>query len=200
MNILQLLYRLRFLGLRRQLEWYPPFRFMRVRVLELADDWQIARLRLPLTAFSRNMGGSMFGGYQAALADPIAALACARRYPGYEVWTRAMSIDFVAEGSSDLELRFEFSLGLDTQIRDDLASRGRSTPCFEYGLYRADGVQCSRVLNTVAIRPRGYVSSREVSPGKASLRESKPYPLNKRRRRLIARGVILKLLYIPVAK
>lgn len=164
MNILQFLYRLRFLGLRRQLEWYPPFWLMRVRVLELVDDWQTVRLRLPLTACSRNMSGSMFGGYQAALADPIAALACAWRYPGHAVWTRAMSIDFMAEGSSDLELRFEFSLELDAQIREDLALRGRSTPCFEYGLYRADGVQCSRVMNTVAIRPRGYVSPRELKP------------------------------------
>ena len=31
---------------------------------------------------SRNPGGVMFGGYQAALADPIAALACARVFPG----------------------------------------------------------------------------------------------------------------------
>ena len=123
MNVLRILRSLRFLSPRQRLEWFPPFFLMRVKVLELADDWQIARLRLPLNAFSRNMGDSMFGGYQAALADPIAALACARRYPGHEVWTRAMHIDFVAEGTSDLELRFEFDPALDRQIREDVARR-----------------------------------------------------------------------------
>ena len=69
-----------------------------------------------------------------------------------------MYIDFVAEGNSDLELRFVFDPQVDQQIRDDLAARGRSTPRFEYGFYRQDGVLCSRVTNTVAIRPRGYVA------------------------------------------
>lgn len=158
MNVLRLLQRLRFLSPRQRIEWFPPFWLMRVKVLELADDWQMVRLRLPLNAFSRNMGDCMFGGYQASLADPIAALACARRFPGHEVWTRAMSVDFVAEGNSDLELRFVFDAAIEAQIRDDLALRGRSTPQFEYGLYRQDGVQCTRILNSVAIRPKGYAA------------------------------------------
>lgn len=158
MNALKILRSLRFLSPRQRLEWFPPFFLMRVKVLELADDWQTVRLRLPLNAFSRNMGDCMFGGYQASLADPIAALACARRYPGHEVWTRAMSIDFVAEGNSDLELRFEFDSLTDEKIREQLAARGRSTPQFEYGFYRQDGVLCSRITNTVAIRPKGYAA------------------------------------------
>jgi len=129
----------------------------------LTDDWQTVRLHLPLNAFSRNMSNSMFGGYQASLADPIAALACAHRYPGYEVWTRAMHIDFVAEGNSDLELRFEFDAAIDQNICDDLAVRGRSTPTFEYGFYRQDGVLCSRINNTVAIRPKGYIAPPTVT-------------------------------------
>ena len=158
MNVLNILRSLRFLSQRQRLEWFPPFFLMRVKVLELDENWQTVRLRLPLNAFSRNMGDSMFGGYQASLADPIAALACARRFPGHEVWTRAMHIDFVAEGTSDLELRFEFDPALDQQIREDLTVRGRSTPQFEYGFYRQDGVLCSRVSNTVAIRPKGYAA------------------------------------------
>ena len=75
MNALRFMKGLDFLSPSQRLEWYPPFWLMRVKVLELADDWSTVRLRLPLTVFSRNMGDSMFGGYQAAVADPIAALA-----------------------------------------------------------------------------------------------------------------------------
>ena len=75
MNALRFMKGLGFLSPRQRLEWYPPFWLMRVKVLELADDWSTVRLQLPLTVFSRNMGDSMFGGYQAAVADPIAALA-----------------------------------------------------------------------------------------------------------------------------
>ena len=129
---------------------------MGIKVIELAADWEHVRLRLPLTAFSRNLGGSMFGGYQAAVADPIAAIACAKQFPGYAVWTRSLYLDFEHPGDTHLELRFEFDAEIRTKIQSDLDSKGRSTPEFEYGLYRTDGARCTRVHCRVAIRPRGY--------------------------------------------
>jgi acyl-coenzyme A thioesterase PaaI-like protein len=155
-NFITLLRRLRFLSPARRLELYPPFWLMRIKVIELSADWRRVRIRLPLTVFSRNAGGNMFGGYQASLADPIAAVACARVFPGYSVWTRHLVLDFLHEGNSDLELRFDFDPALEAGIRDDLNTRGRSTPQFTYSYYRRDGVLCTRVHNTVAIRPRGY--------------------------------------------
>jgi acyl-coenzyme A thioesterase PaaI-like protein len=140
----------------RLLEWYPPFRPMRIRVLEIANDWRQVRIRLPLNAMSRNPGGVMFGGYQAALADPIAALACARVFPGYSVWTRAMTISFDHGGNSDLEMRFSLTAEQEQDIRIELQRDGRSTPTFEYGYFRSDGVCCTVIRNTVAIRPHGY--------------------------------------------
>jgi len=140
----------------RLLEFYPPFRPMRIKVLEIRDNWRGVRILLPLNAKSRNPGGVMFGGYQAALADPIAALACARVFPGYSVWTRAMTISFDHGGNSDLEMRFSLTPEQEAAIRIELERDGRSTPSFEYGYFRKDGVRCTVIRNTVAIRPRGY--------------------------------------------
>jgi len=143
----------------RMLEFYPPFWFMRIKVLEMDREWRRVRIRLPLNAISRNPGGVMFGGYQAALADPIAALACARVFPGYSVWTRGLTVDFEHGGSTDLELRFEFPATLEREIRAALARDHRATPSFEYGFYLSDGTRCTRIVNTVAIRPRGYAKA-----------------------------------------
>lgn len=159
LNVLRLMRRARFLSPRRRIEWYPPFWLMGVKVVELEDDWSAVRLRLPLTAFSRNLGGSMFGGYQAAVADPIAPIACAKQFPGYDVWTRSLYLDFEHPGNSDLELRFLFDSDMHELIRSELERRGRSTPEFEYGLYRSDGRRCTRIHCRVAIRPRGYNKS-----------------------------------------
>jgi len=156
LNILKLLRRARFLSARRRIEWYPPFWLMGVKVIELEENWDRVRLRLPLTALSRNMGGSMFGGYQAAVADPVAAIACSKQFPGYAVWTRSLSIEFEHPGDTSLELRFVFDSGIKDRIRRDLEKKGRSTPEFEYGLYRSDGIRCTRVQCRVALRPRGY--------------------------------------------
>jgi len=165
MNFLQIIANLNFLSERRRMELYPPFLLMRVKFVEMSDGWRVIRVRLPLTMFSKNLGGAMFGGWQAALADPIAALSCARVFRGYSVWTRAMSIDFQLPGNTDLELRFEMSAGQETDIGAMLAQTGRATPTFEYGLYRTDGTRCTRVLNTVAIRPNGYKKERTASEG-----------------------------------
>ena len=78
MGLLRFIANLRLLSESRRLALYPPFFMMRVRVLEMRDNWRHVRIRLPLTAFSRNLSGDMFGGWQAALADPIAALEIGR--------------------------------------------------------------------------------------------------------------------------
>ncbi len=141
---------------RRDLELFPPWWLLNITVLENRDDWRHVRIRLPLGFFTRNLGGHMFGGAQANLADPIAAIACAHIFPDYSVWTRAMTIDFRAVGDSDLELRFDFDPALEARIRAELESKARSTPSFEYGYYRTDGTLCTHINATVAIRPRGY--------------------------------------------
>ncbi|MDE2091392.1 MAG: DUF4442 domain-containing protein [Gammaproteobacteria bacterium] len=159
MGLLRFLARLKFIPETRRLELYPPFYKMHAKILEVNDGWRRLRIRLPLTAFSSNLSGDMFGGWQAALADPIAALACARVFPGYSVWTRSMSIVFEKPGRTDLELRFEMRPEQERSIAAELKANGRATPTFEYGFYLADGSQCTRITNTVAIRPRGYVKT-----------------------------------------
>jgi len=82
--------KLDFLSERRRFEWYPPYFLMRVKVLELAQDWSMARIRLPLNWVSANAAGNMFGGYQACLADPVPALACVKKFPGYRIVTKKL--------------------------------------------------------------------------------------------------------------
>ena len=150
----------RFISDRRLLQLYPPFFLMGVKFTEISPDWHHVRARLPLKFRSRNGGGNMFGGSQAMLADPVAALACQHLFPAYAVWTRKMSIDFIKEGNSDLELRFDFPQQMIAEIGQELEETGRSTPSFELTYHLVDGSVCTRVHNTVAIRPRGYNHNR----------------------------------------
>lgn len=158
---LKLLGRMKFLSEARRLEWYPPFWMMRIRVLELDDSWSHARILLPLTWVSANMGGNIFGGFQANLADPIPAIACVKRFPGYRIVTKKLEIDFIRVGNSDLTLRFDFSDAMEAEIRRELEEHGRANPCFEMSYVREDGEVCSVIRNTIAIRPRGYVGTHE---------------------------------------
>ena len=103
----------------------------------------------------------MFGGFQACLADPIAAMSCIKVFPGYSVWTRSLHLDFKHQGLTDLELHFEMLPEQEQQIRQELKQKGRSTPEFEYGFYQADGSLCTLIKARIAIRPKGYTTKTE---------------------------------------
>jgi len=137
---------------------------MRVKVLSLAGDWGHLRLKLPLNWVSANAAGNMYGGYQASLADPIPALACLKRFPGHRVATRKLEIDFTRVGNSDLVLHFDFDAGQSALIAEELADTGRADPHFAMVYIRADGKACTRIKNTVAIRPKGYIGPLEGRP------------------------------------
>lgn len=143
---------------KHRIKWYPPFWLMQLKVIKLSNSWKSARILLPHNWLTSNAGGTLFGGYQACLADPIAAMACVKVFPEYSVWTRSLYLDFISEGSTDLELRFDMSPEQEQEIRLELKQKGRSTPEFEYGYYLSDGTLCTLVKARIAIRPRGYKS------------------------------------------
>jgi len=137
---------------------YPPFLLMSARFTEIGNGWRKVKATLPLTSWSRNPGGVIFGGFQAALADPVPALACSRLFPGYDCWTRGLAIDFKRGGDTDLELRFHFASDQELAIKQELEEKGYATPTFSYGFYLSDGSLASSVTNTVAIRQPGHIS------------------------------------------
>ena len=155
---LHLLAKMRFLSDRRRFELFPPFFLMRAKIEELAEDWSSVRIRLPLNWVSANAAGNMYGGYQASLADPIPSLACLKRFPGYRVATKKLEVDFIRVGNSDLTLLFDFDEAQFHEIEAELKESDRATPTFEMKFVREDGKVCTRILNTVAIRPEGYVT------------------------------------------
>lgn len=156
MSLRHAIWHSRWLSDARKIEWFPPFWLMRIKVLELSPCWRQVRVLLPHSWIATNIGGSLFGGFQACLADPVAAMACMKVFPGYSVWTRSLHLDFQHQGLTDLELRFVLTPEHEQKIAADLAANGRSTPQFEYGFYLADGSLCTLVRASVAIRPKGY--------------------------------------------
>lgn len=156
MNLRTLIWNASWLSDAQRIKWFPAFWLMRIKVLELSPCWRKVRILLPHSWIATNSGGSLFGGFQACLADPIAAMACVKVFPGYSVWTRSLHLDFRVEGVTDIELRFAMSATQEAAIREELTANGRSTPEFEYGYYLTDGTLCTSIRAKVAIRPVGY--------------------------------------------
>ena len=144
-------------GAIKRLENFEPFKMMEVKILELSPDWRKIRLLLPLSKAATNHQGTMFGGFIASLADPIAALSCGKLFPGYAAWTRKLTVDFKRAGTTDLELCFDFPEQLEPVISQELKEKNRSTPTFNYAYYLKDGKPCAEIECVVALRPQGYM-------------------------------------------
>lgn len=162
MNLRRLIWNSRWLTDKQRIEWYPAFWLLRPKVLELSPCWRQVKILLPHSWIATNTGGSLFGGFQACLADPIAAMSCIKVFPGYSVWTRSLYVDFKFEGLTDLELRFVMTPSQEQSIRQDLEQKGRSTPEFEYGFYQTDGSLSTLVKAKIAIRETGYSATKRT--------------------------------------
>ena len=130
---------------------------MQVKILELTPDWRSIKLLLPLSEAATNHQGTMFGGFMASLADPVAALSCGKLFPGYAAWTRKLTIDFLRAGTGDLELHFDFPIDLEPVIKKRARRKGSQHPRFYLCIFFKRWNTCAEVNCTVAIRPQGYM-------------------------------------------
>jgi acyl-coenzyme A thioesterase PaaI-like protein len=154
MHIVDALKRLKFLSPQRMLELYPPFFFMGVKVTGVSQDSRKLSVKLPLRWYGRNQYGTMFGGFMCAVSDPLAALVCARHFPGHEVWTKSNFVEFLRPARSDLHIDVEITEADLTRIRAELEAKGKSAPVFESYFRDAKGREIALVRNTVSIRKR----------------------------------------------
>ncbi len=138
----------------RKLAFYPPFLFMGAKIIEASPDYRKLRVHLPLRWYGRNHYGTMFGGFMASLADPLPAILCQKIFPGVEVWTKKMSIDFIRPGRTDLELQITITDEHMRTITDDLSRSGRSRPTFHCKYVDKTGETVALVENTVSLRKK----------------------------------------------
>ncbi len=138
----------------KKLELYPPFFLMGVKVIRVAEDFRHLTVRLPLRWYGRNHHSTMFGGFMAAVADPLPALLCAKLFPHCDVWTKRMSITFLRPGRTDLEVRMDITPEQIDAIQQELDGNGSATPQFEFFYWDQKNRRVARIKNIVAMKKR----------------------------------------------
>src|SRR6185436_1285267 len=90
------------LGARRLLRlmrFYPPYLGAGIRITEVSEDLRAVTVELALKAWNRNYVGTHFGGSLYAMCDPFFMfLVIQAMGPGYVVWDKAATIDFLKPG------------------------------------------------------------------------------------------------------
>ncbi|MFF3564812.1 DUF4442 domain-containing protein [Streptomyces sp. NPDC002574] len=139
--------------LRRAINWWPPYLFAGIRVLDIADDWSSARVRLRLHRFNRNYVGTHFGGSLFSMADPFWMLLTMNRLGrDYLVWDRAAEIEFVSPGRGDVFADFKLTEDRLDEMRELTAHGHKALMWFENDVVADDGTIVAKVRKQLYVR------------------------------------------------
>lgn len=133
--------------------WWPPFLFSGVRLLDISDDWRNARVRLRLRWYNRNYVGTQFGGLLFAMTDPywmIMVMECLG--PEYIVWDKAAKIEFISPGRGDVYAQFQVRDQDLDELRAAAAGGDKVLRWFTVDVRSADDVLVARVQKQLYVR------------------------------------------------
>lgn len=132
---------------------WPPFWAAGIRVVELADDYSKAVVRLRLGLLNRNYFGTHFGGSLFAMTDPFHALLLLHNLPrGYIVWDKAAVIQFKSPGRGDVFARFQLSQQQIDEVLAATANGEKFEPTWSVDVVDQKGTLIATIDKTLYIR------------------------------------------------
>jgi acyl-coenzyme A thioesterase PaaI-like protein len=135
---------------------YPPYLGAGIRVTYPKDDPHRIVVRLGLHWWNRNLFGTQFGGSMYSMCDPHFVFIVMRNLgPGYVVWDKAASIEFLKPGRGAVRATFVVPPEKIEEIRA-AADRGEKVePLFTAEIVaEADGEVVARVTKRLWVRKK----------------------------------------------
>ncbi|GAA4358617.1 DUF4442 domain-containing protein [Kangiella marina] len=138
--------------LKRVLNLWPPFWGAGIRVLQLADDWSYAKVRLRKYWFNRNYVNTHYGGSLFSMTDPFYMLLLLHEMGrDYVVWDKKSEIKFIKPGRKDVFAEFHVTQEQVNELKQQLLNADKIQPVFEVDIKDEDGLLIAKVWKTIHI-------------------------------------------------
>ena len=132
---------------------WPPFLFRGIRVVDVADDFRKAKVRLKLNVFNQNAVGVHFGGSLYAMTDPFYMLLIMSRLgKDYVVWDKSADIDYIKPGKGTVTAEFIITDALIDDILAHTAHGEKYLPEIPVYVKDAEGEIVAKLNRTLYIR------------------------------------------------
>jgi acyl-coenzyme A thioesterase PaaI-like protein len=137
------------------LNFWPPFLFSGITVLEVAKDFRDAKVRLKKKMLTSNYVGTLFGGSLFAMTDPFYMVMVLKNLgKDYIVWDKRSEIEYVSPGKVTVYADFHLSDAVLEEIKDEVAANGKYLKWFEVDIKSADGTVVAIVKKQIYIRKK----------------------------------------------
>ena len=152
----------KFRRLIRLINWYPPFLFSGIKVINYADDFSSFRTRLKLTWYNRNLMGTAFGGSLYAMCDPFFMfILLIQLGEEYIVWDKRASIEFVKPGKGTVYADFKVSPEQIAEIKDSVDRDGKGVFNFPCEVKDREGNVIAKLQKGVYIRRKEMINQND---------------------------------------
>ncbi|MBK7469459.1 MAG: DUF4442 domain-containing protein [Betaproteobacteria bacterium] len=132
---------------------WPPFLGAGIRVRRIAADFSEVDVEMRLAWYNRNYVRTHFGGSLYAMTDPFHMIMTMHLLgPGYIVWDKAGSVDYVAPGRGTVRALFRIGAAQIDDIRRRAAGGERVFPEFAVDVVDDAGGVVARVRKTLYVR------------------------------------------------
>jgi acyl-coenzyme A thioesterase PaaI-like protein len=142
-------------GMRRLLNFWPPFRAAGIRVREIAPDFRSATVELRMRLLNRNYVGTHFGGSLFSMTDPFFMILMMKNLgPEYLVWDKQGTVRFLKPARGTVTARFHMPEERVAEARRATAGGEKFEPVFHVDIVDESGVTVADVEKTLYIRKK----------------------------------------------
>jgi acyl-coenzyme A thioesterase PaaI-like protein len=140
----------------RLINFYAPLFGAGIRSIKI--DKNTIRVEMKLTVLNRNIVGTHFGGSLYAMCDPWFMLILMRNMgPGYVVWDKAATIQFLMPGRSKVSATFHISEERIKQICGQAEEGEKIEPTFEVDVVDQENQTVAHVQKMLYVRKKKAV-------------------------------------------
>jgi len=149
-------------GMRRMLNFWPPFFFSGITVLEVSKDFRHAKVRLKKRMLTSNYVGTLFGGSLFAMTDPFYMVMVLKNLgKDYIVWDKRSEIEYVSPGKSTVYAEFNLQDADLAEIKQAVGLSGKYLRWFEVEIKTADGTVVAIVKKQIYVRAKAPVMQKD---------------------------------------
>lgn len=138
------------------LRFYPPLFFQRIWVINFAENFKSAEVKINKSLLNQNYNKTIFGGTIFSATDPFYALLFDQIFKkkGFKtlVWLKSASIQYLKPGNSDLYFKIKISDNDIEEAEQALKTYGKFVKAFPMEIVNKYGEVCALVTNEVYLR------------------------------------------------
>ncbi len=139
--------------LKRILNFWPPYLGSGIRVLELSESWDYARIKLRKGLLNTNYFGTAYGGSLFSMTDPFYVLMLTNRLGrNYIVWDKGACIKYISPGKTHVYCQFTLTQERVDDIRHKADNSEKYEPEFEVDVVDENGELVAKVQKRIYVK------------------------------------------------